>query len=142
MDRWQPQAQARQVEFSLYLSGNSPDTRLDRMRLSQALGNVLGNAINCTPAGGHIAVRAGLDSDEALAISVTDDGIGIDPVDLPHVFHRFYRTDQSRSHGIAGTGLGLAISQAIVEAHGGTIAAASAGVGRGATFTLRLPLRK
>lgn len=142
VDRWQPQAQARQVELTLQVSGDFPDTRLDRTRLSQALGNVISNAIHCTPAGGHIAVRAGLESDEALAISVTDDGIGIDPADLPHLFDRFHRTDQSRSRGIAGTGLGLAISKAIVEAHGGTITATSAGIGHGATFTLRLPLRK
>ena len=60
-----------------------------------------------------------MESDEALAISVIDDGIGIPAEDLPHVFDRFYRTDQSRSRGIGGTGLGLAITQAIVEAHGG-----------------------
>ena len=108
--------------------------------MSQALGNVLGNAVHATEAGGNIVLRATLESSEALAISVIDDGGGIDAADLPHVFDRFYRTDQSRSRRAGGTGLGLAISRAIVEAHGGTITVASDGLGRGATVSIRLPL--
>ncbi len=115
---------------------------LDRMRMSQALGNVLSNAIRCTEAGGSIVLRAGLEGDEALTIAVIDDGIGIPAADLPHIFDRFYRTDQSRSRGIRGTGLGLAITRAIVEAHGGTIAVTSDGLGQGVTVTIRLPLKK
>ena len=140
LDRWQPQSQARQIELSLQVSADLPDMNLDRMRMSQALGNVVSNAIHGTEAGGNIVLRAGLESDEALAISITDDGIGIHPADLPHVFDRFYRTDQSRSRGIGGTGLGLAIAQAIVEAHGGTIIIASDGLGQGVTVIIRLPL--
>ncbi len=139
-ERWQPQAEALRVALSLEASGDMPETRFDRMRMSQALGNVIGNALRCTDAGGSIVIRAELESDDALAVSVADDGIGIDAADLPHVFDRFYRTDQSRSRGIGGTGLGLAITRAIVEAHGGTIAMASDGPGRGATVTVRLPL--
>ncbi len=142
VDRWQPQSQSRQVELSLQVSADLPDVDLDRMRMSQALGNVLSNAINYTEAGGNIVLRAGLESDEALAISIIDDGIGIHAADLPHVFDRFYRTDQSRSRGISGTGLGLAITRAIVEAHGGTIAVTSDGLGQGVTVTWRLPLNK
>ncbi len=142
VDRWQPQSQSRQVELSLQVSPDLPDMDLDRMRMSQALGNVLSNAINYTEAGGNIVLRAGLESDEALAISIIDDGIGIHAADLPHVFDRFYRTDQSRSRGIAGTGLGLAITRAIVEAHGGTVAVTSDGLGQGVTVTCRLPLNK
>ena len=142
VDRWQAQSQARQVGLSLELSADLPDLDLDRMRMSQALGNVLRNAINCTDAGGSIVLRAGLESDEALAISVIDDGIGIPAADLPHVFDRFNRTDQSRSRGIGGTGLGLAITRAIVEAHGGTITATSDGLGQGVTVTIFLPLNK
>ena len=140
VDRWQPQCQARQVELSLQASGDLPDMDLDRMRMSQALGNVLSNAIHCTAAGGSIVLKAVLERDESLAISINDDGIGIDTADLPYVFERFYRTDQSRSRGIGGTGLGLAITQAIVEAHGGTIAVRSGGLGRGVSVTIRLPL--
>ena len=139
LERWQPQAQAQQVELSLQISDDLPDIELDRMRMSQALGNVIINAIHCTDAGGSIVLRAGLEGGDALAISVTDDGIGIDAADLPHVFERFYRTDQSRSRGIGGTGLGLAITRAIVEAHGGTIAVASDGPGQGVAVSIRLP---
>ena len=142
VDRWQPQSQARQVELSLVASADLPDMDLDRMRMSQALGNVVSNAIHCTEAGGNIAIRAGMEGDGMLAVSVTDDGIGIDSADLPHVFERFYRTDRSRSRGIGGTGLGLAITRAIVEAHDGTITLASDGVGRGVTVTICLPLNE
>ncbi len=142
VDRWQPQSQSRRVGLSLQVSADLPDMDLDRMRISQALGNVLSNAINYTEAGGNIVLRAGLDSNEALAISIIDDGIGIHAADLPHVFDRFYRTDQSRSRGIAGTGLGLAITRSIVEAHGGTVAATSEGLGRGVTVTLSLPMNQ
>ena len=140
--RWQPLSQTRQIELSLQVSPDLPKVNLDRMRMSQALGNILSNAIHCTEAGGHIVLRAGLECDEALAIWISDDGIGIHAAELPHVFNRFYRTGQSRSRGIGGTGLGLAITQAIVEAHGGTIAVTSDGLGQGITVTLRLLLSK
>ncbi|MCY3912128.1 MAG: HAMP domain-containing sensor histidine kinase [Chloroflexi bacterium] len=140
VERWQPQSQARQVELSLHLTGGLPDLNLDHMRMSQALGNVLNNALQATDAGGSIVVGAALDGGESLVVSITDDGIGIDAADLPHVFDRFYRTDQARSRGAGGTGLGLAIARAIVEAHGGEIALASEGPGHGVTATIRLPL--
>ena len=140
VDRWQPQSQTRQVRLSLEVSPNLPDMVLDRMRISQALGNVLSNAIHCTEAGGHILLIAGIEDDQTLTISTIDDGIGIDSADLPHLFNRFYRTDHSRSRGITGTGLGLAIAQAIVQAHRGAITITSPGPGQGATATIRLPL--
>ena len=142
VDRWQPQSQTRQVELSLQVSADLPDMDLDRMRMSQALGNVLSNAIHYTEADGSIVLRAELEIQGSLAISIIDDGIGIHATDLPHVFDRFYRTDQSRSRVIGGTGLGLAITRAIVEAHGGTVAVTSDGLGQGVTVTFRLPLNK
>ena len=138
--RWQPQSQARQTELSLQIADGLPEVGLDRMRMSQALGNVISNAIRSSEAGGHIVISAEMEGEEELAISISDEGIGIDAADLPHVFDRFYRTDHSRSRGIDGTGLGLAITRAIVEAHGGTIGVASDGVGQGATVTIQLPL--
>ena len=142
VDRWQPRFQARHLELSLELHEDLLHMGLHRMRMSQALGNVVGNSINCTEPGGSIVVRAGLESDEALGISVADDGIGISASDLPHVFDRFYRTDQSRTRRMGGTGLGLAITRAIVEAHDGTITVDSDGPGLGATGTIRVPLNK
>ena len=140
VERWQPRSRAREVGLALQISSDLPDMDLDRLRMSQALGNLVSNAIACSEAGGSVAIGAWQEREEALVISVVDNGIGIDPADLPHVFDRFYRTDQSRSRGIAGTGLGLAITRAIVEAHGGTVTVESAGPGQGVTAVIRLPL--
>ena len=139
VERWQPQCQAREVDLSLAVYGDLPSLHLDPMRMSQALGNVISNAINCADAGGSVVLDARKEGENTVVISVTDDGIGIDPADLPRVFDRFYRTDQSRSRGVGGTGLGLAITRAIVEAHGGTATMSSDGLGQGATATIRLP---
>ena len=142
VERWRPQARNRRIDLSLQLAADIPDVELDRAHMSRALGNVLSNAIHYTEAGGNIVLRAGLEGDEALAISIADDGIGIHAADLPHVFDRFYRTDESRSRRRGGTGLGLAITRAIVEAHGGTTTATSGGPGQGVTVTVSLPLKK
>ena len=141
-ERWQPESQAQQVELSLQVSGDLPVVKLDRMRMSQALGNVLRNAIQHTQTGGHIVLRAEIERDDAMVISVKDDGTGIDAADLPHVFERFYRTNQARLHGMGGTGLGLAITRTIVEAHGGTVAVNSDGPGQGAVVNVRIPLNR
>ena len=140
VERWHPQAEARRVELSLDAPRDLPELALDRLRMSQALGNVIGNALNCTEAGGNILLKAWPVGDGTLAISISDNGIGIDSADLPHVLDRFYRTGQSRSLGIGGTGLGLAIAKSIVEAHGGHVAIASDGPGQGVSVTIRLPL--
>ena len=139
LERWRSQAQARQIDLSLDAGSGLPALRLDRMRMSQALSNVLSNAIDCTPDGGNIVVRAQLESDAAVAISIVDDGVGIDAADLPHVFDRFYRTDDSRLRRTQGRGLGLSIARSIVEAHEGTIGVTSEGLGQGATVTIRIP---
>lgn len=83
-DRWQPQSQVRQVELSLPVSGDLPDADPDRLRMSQALGKILGSAIPCTEAGWIILIRADRENGGALVISVADDGTGIDSTDLPH----------------------------------------------------------
>ena len=142
VDRWVPQSLAKQVELSLQAPDDLPELNLDRARMSQALGNLLSNALHATEVGGHIVLRAELEGDEALVLSIIDDGIGIDATDLPHVFDRFYRTDQARDRRIGGSGLGLPIARAIVEAHGGTIAVTSDGQGQGATVIIRLPLNE
>ena len=140
MERWRPQAQRRQIELSLQVAAKLPEMHLDRMRMSQALGNVLGNAIQNVQAGGNIVVRAELEGGGAMAISIIDDGVGIDAADLPHVFDRFYRTDDARLRRRQGRGLGLSIARSIVEAHDGTIDVTSDGLGQGVTATIRLPI--
>jgi signal transduction histidine kinase len=112
----------------------------DGQRLSQVLINLLDNALRHTPSGGHVtlaAIRNGND----VTFTVTDDGDGIAAEHLPHVFERFYRADSARDRGRGGSGIGLAIAQALTEAHGGHITAASEGPGRGTTFTVALPIR-
>lgn len=137
--RWQPQARMRRIGLSLQMRPGLPDVELDRMRISQALGNVLHNALQHTGTGGRITVTADLEAGERVAIAVSDDGAGIDAADLPHLFDRLYRADQSRSRRTGGAGLGLAIVHAIVTAHAGTVEAHSAGLGQGTTVRLSLP---
>jgi two-component system sensor histidine kinase BaeS len=109
----------------------------DPVRMRQALGNLVSNALRHTPDGGTVTLAARRDGDDVL-LSVTDTGTGIAPEDLPHVFERFWRAEKSRSRRTGGSGLGLPIVRHLVAAHGGTAEAASE-PGRGALFTLRLP---
>ncbi len=140
LNRWRPQSVAQQVELSLQISDDISDIDIDIERMSQALGNIISNALNASKAGGKISLRAEADSNPQLTISISDNGAGIPSEDLPHVFERFYRTDASRNRRVGGSGLGLAITRAIVEAHGGTIQVASDGLGHGAAVTICLPL--
>jgi PAS domain S-box-containing protein len=112
----------------------------DPDRLQQILWNLLVNAVKFTPEGGRITVSVAADGPRAV-ITVTDTGEGIAPDLLPRVFERFTQGDASvtRLHG--GLGLGLSIVRHLVELHGGEVRAASEGEGRGATFSVRLPLR-
>jgi CheY-like chemotaxis protein/anti-sigma regulatory factor (Ser/Thr protein kinase) len=111
----------------------------DAARIRQVAQNLLANAVKFTPARGTIHVRLSRGRD-GIELVVRDDGEGIDPAFLPHVFDRFRMADAgiTRRHG--GLGLGLAIARCIVEESGGTIEAQSEGRGLGATFTVRLPI--
>lgn len=114
----------------------------DPGRLCQALGNLVGNALRHTPAGGSVTLTASADdgpSRPSATITVADTGTGIAAKHLPHIFQRFYRADASRSRETGGRGLGLAITKHLIEAHRGTIEAESV-EGAGSTFTIRLPL--
>lgn len=110
----------------------------DGDRLAQVLMNLIGNAIKYTPAGGRIHVETRV-TNGGVDVVIRDNGIGIPADELPRIFERFYQVDKARGPE-RGTGLGLAIAHEIVQAHGGRLDVASAGVGRGATFSLWLPL--
>jgi histidine kinase len=112
----------------------------DGDRLAQVLTNLVGNAINHTPSGGTVWLRA-TPAAGGVRISVQDTGAGIPPAELERIFERFYQVDPARGPK-RGTGLGLAIAREIVTAHGGTISATSEGKGKGATFTVWLPVGK
>ncbi len=108
----------------------------DPDKIDQVLVNLLSNAVKYTPRDGHIKVTV-LDEEQGI-LTVEDDGAGIDAAELPYIFERFYRTDQSRSRATGGAGIGLSIVRAIVLAHGGTIEAKSE-QGKGSRFIVRLP---
>lgn len=109
----------------------------DPDRLTQVLRNLVRNAVMHTDVDGHIEVAVA-PCEDTLVFSVSDDGPGIEPEHIPHIFERFYRADHSRSRDSGGSGLGLAIARAIVEAHGGRIWVDSA-QGQGATFSFQMP---
>ncbi|MFD4639413.1 sensor histidine kinase [Lentzea sp. NPDC058436] len=109
----------------------------DPVRLRQALGNLVANAVRYTPPGGEVVVRLFQQQGDAI-LEVADTGTGIAPEDLPHVFDRFWRADKSRSRRTGGSGLGLAITRHLVEAHGGSVSVTST-PGEGSTFRISLP---
>jgi len=114
----------------------------DRHRLQQVLGNLLSNAVKFTPRGGVVTVRMEAGRGEARVI-VRDTGAGIKPEFMPYIFERFRQADSSSARAFSGLGLGLAIVRHLVELHGGTVTAHSAGrQGEGATFTVTLPLAR
>jgi two-component system CheB/CheR fusion protein len=121
-----------------------PDTLMldaDSVRLSQVFSNLLTNAVKYTPAGGTIALRARLEGAEAV-VTVTDSGIGMEPGQIEDMFELFTQghADDRRSQG--GLGIGLALARSIVQLHGGSIAARSAGLGQGSEFSVRLPIAR
>jgi two-component system OmpR family sensor kinase/two-component system sensor histidine kinase BaeS len=141
VEHFKPQAVSHQVDLLTVYDQESSSysgISLDSFRVEQILGNLLSNALRYTPDGGRIEVRLQAAARKVL-ISVHDNGSGIPPEALPHLFERFYRADRSRSRSEGGTGLGLAIALQLAEAHGGTISASNHPQG-GALFTLTLPV--
>jgi signal transduction histidine kinase/CheY-like chemotaxis protein len=134
-----PAAAAKRIRMKLLLEAGTGPVSGDFDRLQQVVWNLLSNAIKFTPAGGAVSVRVE-EGDGNVSIVVRDDGAGIAPEFLPHVFERFRQADASTTRAYGGLGLGLAIVRHLVELHGGTARADSDGPGRGATFTVALPL--
>ena len=136
VDRLTPLAAEADLSLSKRVSGVPPAIHADRDRLEQVLTNLVANAIHATPDGGSITI--GIEPcPDGVRFSVADNGVGIEPEHLPHIFERFYKIDQARNDG--GSGLGLAIAKHIVQAHGGSIWAESR-LGDGSTFYVQLPL--
>jgi signal transduction histidine kinase len=135
-----PAAREKGIDLHCEQIGAEPVvTRIDPARLEQVLWNLLDNAVKFTPAGGRVSVALARGDDHA-EVRVTDTGRGIAPEFLPHLFDRFAQAETGITGGTAGLGLGLAIARELVDLHGGALRAESAGPGRGATFTVRLPL--
>ena len=134
-----PLAGEKSISLDTSLPPSSVLAAVDHMRIAQTLQNLLTNALQHTPAGGDITLSLRAE-EETAEITVADSGDGIASEDISYVFERFYRVDKNRTRYTGGVGLGLAIAQALVEAHDGKIEVASAGVGQGSTFTIRLPL--
>jgi two-component system phosphate regulon sensor histidine kinase PhoR len=137
LDELTRQAQDRAITVSLKIPVQLPAVRADAQRLHQILFNLLDNAIKYTQAGGHVTIVA-TEKDGAIETAVADDGVGIAPEHLPHVFERFYRVDKARSRELGGTGLGLSIVKHIVQSHGGRVWAESQ-IEKGSTFYFTLP---
>jgi PAS domain S-box-containing protein len=132
--------EARGQRVGLELDGRPADIVADPARIAQILENLLHNASKYTAAGGTIRVVVA-ERDDTVEIRVEDDGIGIDPANLERLFEPFAQLDTSLERSTGGLGIGLALVRRLAELHGGTAAAASEGLGRGARFSVRLPRR-
>ncbi|RKG99345.1 PAS domain S-box protein [Corallococcus carmarthensis] len=133
-----PAADARGIQVRATVDTSS-SVMGDPHRLQQVVWNLLSNAVKFTPRGGHVRLLVAR-RDSSVELTVEDTGQGIPEAFLPHVFERFRQADSGTTRKTGGLGLGLSIVRHIVEMHGGTVSAASDGEGRGATFTVRLPL--
>lgn len=136
----QPAAEAKEVRIEMVVGGANDPCLADADRMRQVLNNLLTNALKFTPAGGTVRAAFAQQDGEAH-IAISDTGKGISAEFLPFVFERFRQRDRADRQA-GGLGLGLAIVHHLVELHGGAIQAESEGEGRGATFTIRLPVTK
>jgi len=134
-----PAADARQIRVQTILDPRAAPISGDPDRLQQVVWNLVSNAVKFTPKGGLVQVRLERVNSH-VEIVVSDNGIGISPEFLPHIFERFRQEDSGTTREYGGIGLGLAIVRHLVELHGGTIHAVSGGHDTGATFRVRLPL--
>ena len=139
LDTVRPAIDAKELELVVSLDANAARVVADPERLQQVIWNLVNNAIKFTPKGGRVEVRLER-AGTSIHLVVKDSGQGIDADFLPHVFERFRQAEGTLTRRHGGLGLGLALVSHLVEAHGGTIRAESEGVGRGATFTVVLPV--
>jgi PAS domain S-box-containing protein len=139
VDEFRPAAEAKGLKLTDNIDTTAGSIIGDQVRLKQVVGNLLSNAIKFTNAGGHIEISLER-IDGRVQLRVQDNGIGIEPAVLPHIFERFKQADSSNVRAHGGLGLGLAIVQYLVREHGGSVNAESPGPEKGATFTVDLPL--
>jgi CheY-like chemotaxis protein/two-component sensor histidine kinase len=139
IDVMRPAADAKQIRLVSSLDPASGLVLGDADRLQQVVWNLLSNAVKFTPTGGDVGIRLEREG-EGVKITVSDNGVGIEPEFLPFVFDRFRQSEGGTARPSGGLGLGLAIVRHLVELHGGKVGAASRGRGQGATFTVTLPL--
>lgn len=135
-DKMHPAFQAKKMSLVYYCDGNIT-VHIDQKRFEQVMMNLLDNALKYSDQGSTVSIDVRAEKNN-IVIIVSDEGRGIPEEDLPHIFERFYRVDKSRSRNSGGTGLGLAIAKEIVEAHGGSIYAASE-YGKGTNMIITLP---
>jgi hypothetical protein len=136
------EAENRSQKLTLALAAHDDTVGGDPVRLHQVFWNILKNAIKFTPCGGEISIRTLNPRSAAIAIEVKDGGVGIAAEAMPRIFGAFEQADQSTSRQFGGLGIGLAICKAIVDLHGGSIHAESAGPGQGARFRVELPITR
>lgn len=136
-----PQAGAKSISLTTDFRSDDVEITCDPERVQQIVWNLLVNALKFTPEGGEVRVIVDT-SDDHVSIAVRDNGQGIAPDFLPHVFDRFRQADSTSTRQHRGLGLGLAIVSNLAELHGGTVSVASEGLGLGSEFTLRLPVSK
>jgi len=139
VERIRRQFDDKGVRLEIDLPAGLPTVLADEDRVGQVLMNLLGNALQYTPDGRAVRIRARRVESE-VQIEIQDEGTGIPSEHLPHIFTRFYRVDPSRSRAGGGSGIGLTIARHLVEGHGGRIWAQSSGAGKGSSFTFSLPL--
>lgn len=140
MDVVHPAAEAKSIQLVAHINRNVGLVTGDPDRLQQVVWNLLSNAVKFTPVGGRVEVSLKRVGAQEAELVVADNGAGISPDFLPHVFEHFRQADSTSTRKHGGLGIGLAIVRRLIELHGGTVEAASAGEGHGATFRIRLPL--
>jgi signal transduction histidine kinase len=140
LDTMRPQASEKGIEFLWYFSKGQVFVEGDPIRLQQLITNLISNAVKFTPANGSVTLTL-TPTGDSVRLTVKDTGIGIEPEFLPRIFEPFVQEDSSNTRAYSGLGLGLAIVRRLAELHKGQIQVASAGRGKGTTFTLTLPVK-
>ena len=135
----QPQIEKAEVRLADRTAAGEVVLLADRLRLAQVFSNLLNNAAKYTEPGGAVEITSAVE-DRVLSVSIRDTGVGIPPEQMPHLFELFTQIDRKLNRSQNGLGIGLALAHRLATMHGGTLEAASEGLGHGSTFTVKLPL--